>query len=416
MLKLNSIPSFVFEASDIVSDSKVKVNGGDISRKSIIATGRMLACEYVGKNINLRPDMKNAYVSKFNGENGADYASVSRKHMDKKLLFCASIANKLSGKDAPASVEEVKNNASYARDPFFLRTLAEIDKEVLDPIFFSVLDSVGMGLMQWDSAPMGRTTEIEIRSNDVFLFEDGSFGSGRSTSKNYLYAKTITLTPKVYTCNATIKWYQDIVNGDAGRYYAAIMNGMWNKIYAIMLGNMKTLVSNPAYVPAGLTASTYSTQNWIALCNKVAAANGIRRDNLMAIGGTAALSAILPVDGTGAAILGLQYGLGEEWFKQGYLPNAAGVSLFEVTPAIVPGTQNNQLLTIDTGNNIYITAKAGAGYAPMRGVYAEGNPITLTATPSETADFTIDINCGALFEIAPLFASKIGVITNVTGA
>jgi hypothetical protein len=49
----------------------------------------------------------------------------------------------------------------------------------------------------------------------------------------------------------------------------------------------------------------------------------------------------------------------------------------------------------------------------MRGVYADGNPIMLTATPSETADFTIDINVGALFDIAPLFASKVGVITDV---
>ena len=412
MLRLNSIPSHVFDANG-VNDSKVKVNGTDISRKSIIATGRLLACEYIGKNLNLRPDMKNAYTMKLNGSDGADYATVSRSHMDKKLLFCASIANKLSGKEAPTSIEEVKNNAGYAKDPFFLRTLAEIDKEVLDPIFFSVLDSVGMGLMQWDAAPMGRTTEIDIRSNDVFLFEDGSWGSGRSTSKNYLYAKTITLTPKMYTCNATIKWYQDIVNGDAGRYYAAIMNGMWNKIYAILMSNMKGLIGNTTYIPQGLTASTYNTPNWTRLTTLVAAANGVRRQDLVAIGTPTALANVLPTDGTGAAITGLQYGLGEEWFKQGYLPNAGGVTLMEVIPAIVPGTQNNQLLTIDTEDNIFITAKAGMGYAPMRGVYADGNPIMLTATPSETADFTIDINVGALFDIAPLFASKVGVITDV---
>ena len=36
----------------------------------------------------------------------------------------------------------------------------------------------------------------------------------------------------------------------------------------------------------------------------------------------------------------------------------------------------------------------------------------LTATPSETADFTIDINAGAMMDFKTVFASKVGVITN----
>ena len=61
-------------------------------------------------------------------------------------------------------------------------------------------------------------------------------------------------------------------------------------------------------------------------------------------------------------------------------------------------------------------AKSGYGYAPMRGVYAAGSPIMLQSTPGGnvgTSDFTIDINVGALFDIAPLFATKIGVIKSV---
>ena len=115
---------------------------------------------------------------------------------------------------------------------------------------------------------------------------------------------------------------------------------------------------------------------------------------------------------------GLQYGLGEAWFYNGYLPKAAGVDLFPVTPAIVPGTQNSTLDTIDTGDNIYILAKGL--YRPLVGARYEGTPITLTATPSGgngyaqgTADFTIDINVTATLDIQPVFASKVGVITSV---
>lgn len=419
MLKLNSIPAKVFDAQE-TQDIKVKLNNAngssrEISRKEIVATGRLVACEYFGNFINKRPNQIEKYNSRI-ADKPYDYATLSRKHQEKKLLFCAAQVAKISGKDAPTSFEEIKTNRSYATDGLFLRVMAEIDRDILDPLFFSVLDAVGMDLMQWEPVGWG-TKEIDVRSNDVFLWEDSSWGSGKSTSKNYLYAKTITINPKVYSCNATIKWYQDVVAGDAGRYYAAIMLGMYNKIYAMNISLLKQAVAGGKYIPERLTADTYTTQNWIRITDLVAAANGVRVEDLMAIGTRSALSNLLPVDGTGGAMTGLQYGLGEQWFTNGYLPKAAGIDLFPVSPVIVPGTQNSTLDTIDTGNNIYIFAKGL--WKPMYGGYIEGTPITLTATPGGTgnaqgtADFTIDINAGAMFDIKPVFATKVGIVTSV---
>lgn len=424
MLKLNSIPANVFSAQDVV-EKEIRLNNADgstrkISRKDIVTTGRLVACEYFGSLINKRPHQIEKYNSRL-GEK-IDYASLSKKHTEKKLLFCASIVANMTGKEAPTSFEQVKKNAAYATDELFLRVMAEIDRDVLEPIFFNVIEDAGMDLMQWDASPLGATKEITVRSNDVFLYEDSAWGSGRSTSKNYLYAKTVTITPKMFACNATIKWYQDVVSGDAGRYYAAIMNGMYNKIYAMTISTLKAAVAGGKYIPNGLTADTYTTQNWIRITDLVAAANGVRVSDLMAVGTRSALSNLLPIDGTGGAITGLQYGLGQEWFENGYLPKAQGVDLFPVSPVIVPGTQNSTLQTIDTGDDIYIFAKGGYGYKPMYGVYAEGSPITLTATPGGTgnaqgtADFTIDINVGAMFDIKPVFASKAGVIRSVYNA
>lgn len=428
MLKLNSIPQKVFEASETL-DTKVRLNNANndvISRQDIISTGRLTTCEYIGSIVNGRPKTQgsntNLYMSKLNGT-GVDYSTLAQKHKEKKLLFCAAQVAKITGKEAPTSFEEVKNNISYATDPLFLRVMSEIDRDILDPLFFAVIDAAGMDLMQWESTPMGVTKDITVRSNDVFIYEDSAWGSGKSTSKNYLYPKTVTLTPKPYSCNATIKWYQDIVNGDAGRYYAAITLGMYNKIYAMNIKALKDAVAGKQYIPEGLTADTYTTSNWIKITDLVAAANGVRVDDLMAVGTRSALANLLPVDGTGGAITGLQYGLGEQWFTNGYLPKAGGVDLFPVSPVIVPGTQNSTLDTIDTGNDIYIFGKGM--YKPMYGVYMEGSPITLTATPGGTgnaqgtADFTIDINVGAMFDIKPVFASKVGVVTSVyptTGA
>ena len=51
MLKLNCIPNDVFEASN-TSDTKIKVCGAEINRRDLVATGRLVVCEYIGKSIN----------------------------------------------------------------------------------------------------------------------------------------------------------------------------------------------------------------------------------------------------------------------------------------------------------------------------------------------------------------------------
>lgn len=431
MLRLNSVTKETLFATDLANEQneqKIRVNSGasavETSRREIVASGRLVACEFIGGLINNGKMTNEKYVSRFSSYVGSDvdYASYAKAHKEKKLLFCAKKADEAAGRSSVISSFEdfKKNNAIYANDPTFLRVMAAIDQDILAPIYFDVLSSIGMGLMDWEPVAFGATKLIDVPSNDVFLFEDSSFGSVNSTSKNYLYAKSISLTPKVYACNATIKWYQDVVTGDPGRYYAAIIRGMYSKIYAKLMGVLSAATSGNAYIPAGLTAQTYTTANWLRITDLVAAANGVRVQDLMAIGTRSSLSNVLPVDGNGGVIAGLTYGLGEQWFTNGFLPNAAGIDLFPVTPAIVPGTQNSTLNTIDTGSNIYILAKGGFGYRPMMGVYAEGSPLILSANPlgatgsaQGTADMTININTSAYFDIAPVFATKVGVITSV---
>lgn len=410
-LKINSIDNKYFE-TEAANDIRVNsASGTAISRADVVAGGRTLLCEYIGGQLNQRPDTKDQFQFRLNG---ISYADFSRKVTEKTMLFCGIVANQSVGKEAPESYEDVRKNLSYAKDDSFLRTLAGITKDVLEPTLFNIMNDVAAGnLMQWETVPFGGTKEIEIASNDVFLFEDSAWGSARSASYNALYAKTITLNPHPYTTQAKIKWYQDVVNGDIARYYTAIVRGMWNKIYAKFIGQLTSAVGNTAYIPTGLTASTYTSDNWNRITTLVAAANGVRRDNLLAFGGINALSKVLPVDGTSAAITGLQYGLGEEWIRRGFLPNAAGVQLLEIYPAIVPGTQNSTLDTISFGNDIVIAAKGGYGYAPIYGGYYEGSPMTLELRPEETGDLTIDVTATAMFDIKPVFASKVGAITNV---
>ena len=413
MLKLNTLSNTVFDAAGVGEDiTIVAQDGTKVSRRDLISAGRLCATEYTGLNLTGRPDVKEDFRSRLN--NKAEYSAFSHDVSDKMLLFCAAMANKADGRPAPASVAEVKKNANYARDEAFLRALAAISVDVLEPIYPTVMSDVAMGgLMQWEPIPFGGTKEINIKSNDYFRFEDSAPGSARSASYNRLYAKTITLSPKFYTTQAKILWYQDIVNGDAGRYFAAIMRGMWNKIYAIFIGQLVAATSNTALVPSALTVSTYTTANWNSLTTKVAAVNGVTRSDLLAFAEIGPLSKVIPTDGLGAAMLGMQYGLGERWFREGFLPNAAGVSLLEIVPAVVPGTQNSTVDTIGLGSSIIVTAKGGYGYAPIFAGYYDGSPMVLELTPDKTGDLTIDLTATAMFDIKPVVASKIGVMTSV---
>lgn len=413
MLKLNTLSNTVFDAAGVGEDiTIVAQDGTKVSRRDLISAGRLCATEYTGLNLAGRPDVKEDFRSRLN--NKAEYSAFSHDVSDKMLLFCAAMANKADGRPAPASVAEVKKNANYARNEAFLRALAAISVDVLEPIYATVMSDVAMGgLMQWEPIPFGGTKEINIKSNDYFRFEDSAPGSARSASYNRLYAKTITLSPKFYTTQAKILWYQDIVNGDAGRYFAAIMRGMWNKIYAIFIGQLVAATSNTALVPSALTVSTYTTANWNSLTTKVAAVNGVTRSDLLAFAEIGPLSKVIPTDGLGAAMLGMQYGLGERWFREGFLPNAAGVSLLEIVPAVVPGTQNSTVDTIGLGSSIIVTAKGGYGYAPIFAGYYDGSPMVLELTPDKTGDLTIDLTATAMFDIKPVVASKIGVMTSV---
>ena len=74
-----------------------------------------------------------------------------------------------------------------------------------------------------------------------------------------MYAKTITLNQQPIACNATIKWYQNAVAGDAGSYYAAIMRGLYSKVFALTMKTLNAAIENNTtngYIPSGLISDT----------------------------------------------------------------------------------------------------------------------------------------------------------------
>lgn len=398
-LKLNSI-----------SPEHFKVNGADtkmgrISRNDLIVTGRLVAMEYNGRLSN-RLRKNEDYKTMMDD---VAYNNLSAGHKENLFLFCAAQAYAVQGKSAPESYAQVQNDLSLPRDRTFLATLAGISREIITPLLPYTIANMGGLLMEATTVPLGQTKEITIHSNDIFLFEDSSWGASRSSSLNYLYDDVVTLNPRPYTCRATIKWFQMVGNDvDIGWYYNAIMGGMFSRIMANYIGAIMTIADDSRYVPDYLNFDTYNSQNWAEATVAVSTANGIPRNQLMAFGDFRDLQKVLPLGTPSDAAL--TYGLGMEWMRNGFLAVVGGVPLFEVDPAMVPGTVNTTGEMLGMKGLILISGRIGRVYAPIYTAFADGSPLVIEMEPRETGDTSLYIDCTAVMDTKIVMGSKVAAI------
>ena len=405
-IKLNALSNDLFavkkDNNDII---KVNSDSRELNRNKIVAAAKLATTEYLGRLCNADKNNLVKYVERIN-----NYGEFQHSVMDDVVLYCAALANRQIGKEPYNTIDEVRADRSLAFNQTFLKALAAISEEVVTPLFPAALDAVADRLVEWSEVALGQTKVISIESNDFFIFDDDSWGSVSSKPYQYLYKDQVSITPTPKTAKAKIKWYQDIVGGEAGRYFAAFMRGAYNKIYAVTLERFRSAISNSKYASSVLTVDSYSAANWNNAIMKACALNGVKRNQLMALGTLTALANILPTVGLDGAVAGIQGMIGDEWVRNGFLGNVAGVDLVEYGLAVVPGTQNHdpQFLSIDgslVNENIYIIPRIG--YAPMFGVKAIGQPIMITLDPEETADMTINISETLVFDIQPAFSQKI---------
>lgn len=408
--RLNSISNNLFAYKSNAADT-IKLNGADgkvrnLKRDEIISGCRLATLEYFGK----LSDMDKENLVKFNSKLGDKYDSFQKGIWEDTVLYCAALATKPLDIEPYSSMDELKNDRQLYKNSTFWKALAYISQEVITPLFPEIIPSATEKLIDWGtSTRLGETRIVEVESNDFFVFDDDSWGAVSSKPYQYLYKSQIAITPKPYTAKTKIKWYQDIIGGEAGRYFAAFMRGAYSKMYAVMISKFKAALASAKYMPEGFKFDSYSADNWNKAIMMLEAVNGVSRNQIMALGNLSALSQVLPTNGAAGAVAGIQGKIGEEWVRNGYLANVAGVDLIETSLGVVAGTQNYNPKFIGLDDKIYLMAKVGK--APMVGAMAEGTPITINFTPEETADMTIDISETIVFDIAAAFSSKIAEIS-----
>lgn len=125
------------------------------------------------------------------------------------------------------------------------------------------------------------------------------------------------------------------------------------------------------------TAAGFTDAQFVTVGQRVKAANANKQ--IFVFGTLIALGSVIP------ATLGLQYGLGEEWSKVGYLDAYKGFRLMEIDQALVPNTVNTTANLIVPNDMLYFIATDG--YRPIKVVF-EGANVTVETVPTETPDKT----------------------------
>lgn len=386
-------------------------------REMLVQEGKILVLESAGRAMNKARVRANRptedYGSTFKSE--SEYGTYARRWTDDVLCFCAKKANDFLDKPTERSDRRTFTGGYLAHNSMYLATLSSMMNEIMYTVTPYLISNVVGEMCSVVTTPKGQTYSAKITSNAVIAWEDASWTSLRSVPQDRLYNKTITLNPKPKAARATINYYQMVGNGGnladtmgglAGGYSAMLMQAFTTAF--------TTAASNAAYIPTALQATGYTDANWATLCQNVCKANRVRRDQLVAYGNFLALRQVLPDNATLAASIMML--MGEEYFRNGYLMSHDGVELFEILPTSTPATINTTMEDIFPSDQIIIAARAGERYAPMIACFEEGGMGQLDLTPGDDVIATGNINLlqYASLDIAPAFASRIGLISSIT--
>ena len=408
MITFNSIDRAKFNANS------AEFNGVEKERADIVTAGRLLMMERNGRDYNAMRllEKKSSDFTAILDDN--TYAATNRNTKEKLFLYAAGRTCAVSGEIAPESYGDfLKNQKKFMSDSTFLKVLAGIIRDIVTPVLPVTMSNALGYLAETVNVPMGETYELDIASNDIFAFEDDSWGASRSKPSNYLYTKTTTLNPAPRTCKVTIKWYQMVGNDvDLGRFFNSIAAGMVSKITALVMKQMIAAASNSTFLPSNLKF-TNTSANWVTAAARVAALNGTGYTNAVAIGHPSALNKVLPSGAVNLSSVNLDAALatmlGVEWARYGYLGDYMGVRLMPLVDSIVPGTQNTSMTSLVPADRIWMLA--ANGLKPVYVGIEDGTPIEIQLDPRETGDMTIDIITTMSIDCKGVFGSKLAQIT-----
>lgn len=403
-----------------LNSALARFNGAQITgdqRLDLINRGKVLVAEAAGRAHNDALTKAGRHVVELGSNigNATQFAAAKSEWADDVLFFCAERALSVQGRSADRSVRASFTAGEFASDPIFLRTLAGIVSEIQYAVTPPIVNELVGEMASTMVIPKGKTGQVEVTSNAVFQWYDSTWTSLRSVPQDQLFNACITINPTPKATRFHINYYQMVSNsGSLVDTLAAVSGGYGAMLMEKFSTAFTTAADDTKYVPAARKATGYTDSNWATIVRNIAAANRVRRDQLIAYGDFLALRKVLPDNATLApAIMTL---LGDEYFKNGYLMSHDGVMLYELTPVSTPATINTTMTSPFPTDMIVVAARANMRYAPMIIGFEEGGEGRIDLTPGDNviADGYIEGLSFASYDIQPAFTSAVGVISSIT--
>lgn len=403
-----------------LNSALARFNGAQITgdqRSDMISRGKVLVLEAAGRAHNDALVKGGRHVVELGSNIGSatDFAAAKNEWADDVMYFCAERALSVQGRSADRNDRKTFTGNEFMTDPIYLRTLAGIVSEIQYAVTPPIVNELVGEMASTMLIPKGKTGQVEITSNAVFKWYDSTWTSLRSVPQDQLYNGCITINPTPKATRFHINYYQMVANsGSLVDTLAAVAGGYAAKLMDSFSTAFQAAAGNTKYVPSSRKASGYTDSNWATVLRNVAAANRVRRDQLIGYGDFLALRKVLPDNVTLASAIMTM--LGEEYFRNGYLMSHDGVMLYELTPVSTPETINTTMTSPFPTNEIIIAARANMRYAPMVIGFEEGGEGQIDLTPGANviADGYIEGLAFSSYEIAPCFTSAIGLITNIS--
>lgn len=401
-----------------VSPSAFEYKGENLySREAIVAEGRTLFYEHArkGQKALYTAAKKGELVNMEGALSDKAYRKLNEAFQSDHLLYCAKKTCEITDETAPETMEEFrKNGLAFAKNTTFLKVLQGLYMEIVRPILPAVYSEAVSTFADVVEVGFSETYSLSIESNDIPIFQDSAWGASRSVPANRFYARDITLNPQPKTAEIRMKWHQLVGNNvDFGSFFANLVAGMYGKTMGMWSAMMAAAASDTSLIPSGLT-NTFSSLNWVRLANKVAAVNNTGINNVIGYGGAVALAKVLPTQATGSSNVDMDAALamllGRDYIRDAQLGEFMSVRLMPLQDAVVPGTQNGNVSTILSENQVWLMASNRR--KPLTIAYNSYTPIQIELDPYETnGAFEYICNLTIALDAASVFANRIGLIT-----
>ena len=299
-------------------------------------------------------------------------------------------------------LEQLKN-PQITGSVLFREKFNAVIAQIMTPVAPAVVSQQFMDVSEVKQVGFGDTGRFIIKSNDLFYVNDIAEGVQLGAVQR-LYNNEVVVNPTPKQIFFDVDWYLMAAGlidmGDWAYRVGASYGGYINaNIITALNANLTTgCAASSAYFPYG-----FSDRNFIKVAQLVSTANA--NAEVYCMGSLYTLGIVFP------STTGLQYGLGQEIAKQGFLDRYKGVRMVPIDPAMLPGTVNNAspVLVVPDG---YLYMMGMGTYKPIKVVF-EGQNVSVQTIPTETPDKTGGLAVTMRLGVSSILGSKIGGILGV---